>query len=117
LEPVVRGSVEVAGGEENLLRFRHEEFRAAEEVVAALGEVQVELVSVPGEHVGRGHFCTAGLWERLWRRRRRWRERCSRWSRNGEESEAFQSLAHPTQHVLHGSEPELLLGDLVFQGL
>ena len=65
MEPVVRGSVEVAGGEENLLRFGHKEFRAAEEVVAALGEVQVELVSVPGEHARRGHFCTAGLWERL----------------------------------------------------
>ena len=41
LEPVVHGSIEVTRGKENFLRFGNEEFWAAEEVVAALGEVEV----------------------------------------------------------------------------
>jgi hypothetical protein len=41
LEPVVRGAIEIAGSKEDLLVFGLEEFRAAKEVMAALGEVQV----------------------------------------------------------------------------
>jgi hypothetical protein len=46
LEPVESRSVEVTGGKEDLLGLVGEEFGAAEEVVAALREEQVELMSV-----------------------------------------------------------------------
>jgi hypothetical protein len=39
LKPVVCGSIEIAGGEEDLLVLGREEFGAAEEVVSALGKV------------------------------------------------------------------------------
>jgi hypothetical protein len=47
LKPVVRGPIEVAGGKKDLLLFGREEFGAAKEVIAALGEIQIQLVSVP----------------------------------------------------------------------
>ena len=60
LEPVVRGSVKVAGGKENLLRLSREEFQVAEEVVSTLGEVEVQFVSVSGVHVGGRYLCASG---------------------------------------------------------
>jgi hypothetical protein len=77
LEPAIGGSIEVARSEENLLGFGGEELGTTEEVVAALGEVEVKLVPVPTKHVRRGYFCTSGRRERLrgWRRRRPGRKR------------------------------------------
>ena len=56
MKPVVCGSIEVSRGEEDLLSFGQEQFGAAEKVVAAFGEVHVELVSVSVEHVRGGHL-------------------------------------------------------------
>ena len=70
LEPVVRGSVEVAGGKENLLGLGREEFRVAEEVVSTLGEVEVQFVSVSRVHVGERYLCASSWRERMRSERR-----------------------------------------------
>ena len=61
MQPVICSFIEVARGEENLLGFGREEFSVAEEVMMALREVEVELVSIPSEHVRRGYLHALGL--------------------------------------------------------
>ena len=61
LELVESSTVEVTGSEEDLLGLVGEEFRAAEEVVAALCEEQVEFVSVSRVQVGWRHLRCADL--------------------------------------------------------
>ena len=61
LKAVVCHFIELFRGKEDFLRLGREEFRVAEEVVAVLREVEVELVPVPSEHIRRGYFRTPGL--------------------------------------------------------
>ena len=54
LKPIIRGSVKVAGGKENLLGFGQEELKTAEEVMVALEKVKVKLMLVDREYVEEG---------------------------------------------------------------
>jgi hypothetical protein len=106
LKPVVCGPIEVTGGKENLLVFGWEEFGAAQEVMAALGEVQIQLVSVSGVHLGGRHL---GAPHRRKGCRDNWswgyryrdgRLGCDRGSGGLGKRKAVQSLAHSLHHSL-----------------